>query len=475
MYDVRLCDVASTPWRRSDKTRPQAEFENTEKFESFYVRFQGQVPELLAQRIFEGSSVCVLDDAGEAQQCGTFDRVEVVLFSLPFPANQIVATLVLDFSVDDLTNDEDSLLAALLKGMAESRMVVDGKRVDDLADALAQQVGAVPEEAADPGESPLGAGRDRYALVYSDGAPLPPAADSEVIPGLLFGIRWPFRAEFCKLDQPEELNREAGTFAAVSDHTSFFHAQPGPVEASVLLTTVQAVGTSARFQRIWRDAYYHVTVFQQNKQSPETGKQTRKDLESLADEMGNLELDLAFSVQTAADLGLGSTTAQVDAFHQALYDAMQIRTRARTVGQMFVRLSGSIRSELTAIESREKEEEAAERRIEDDRRFRGALGLGLLSFVLAPLTVILGFFGVNAREVDANDTMFDLHRYWPIYSLALVLMAAAVLFAVTFDPAALRRLAERRLHLWRRQSTVDLTTSSRATTESVVEAAGRPG
>jgi hypothetical protein len=204
------------------------------------------------------------------------------------------------------------------------------------------------------------------------------------------------------------------------------------VENSVFLTTVQAVGTAARFQRIWRDAYYQVQLFQSGKQAKRAGEQIRKDLELLADEMGNLELDLAFSVETAADLGLGSTTSRIDNFHDDLYQVMQIKTRASTVSQMFVRLGSSIRSELTAIESREKE-------IEDDRRFRGALTLGILSFILAPLGLILAFFGINASQVDQDDTMFDLKRYWLIYVLALLLMLIPVAFALTFDRNALTR------------------------------------
>jgi hypothetical protein len=45
-------------------------------------------------------------------------------------------------------------------------------------------------------------------------------------------------------------------------------------------------------------------------------------------------------------------SAQIDSFNGDRYEVMQIRTRANTVSQMFIRLGGSIRSELTAIESR---------------------------------------------------------------------------------------------------------------------------
>jgi hypothetical protein len=263
------------------------------------------------------------------------------------------------------------------------------------------------------------------------------------VAGILYGIQPPYRPEFTRVEEPESLNREDGKYAAVSETSSFFYGHPHVVENSVFLTTVQAVGTAARFQRIWRDAYYQVQHFQEKGQAKQAGKQTREGLKVLADEMGNLELDLAFSVETAADLGLGSTNSRIEDLYEDLYEVMQIKTRAATVSQMFARLSGSIKSELTAIESQEKQ-------VEDDRRFRGALTLGILSFFLAPLGLVLGFFGMNARQVDATDSMFDFRRYWVIYALALVLMIVPAIFALTFNPAALGRSLRhlrRRLHL----------------------------
>lgn len=65
--------------------------------------------------------------------------------------------------------------------------------------------------------------------------------------------------------------------------------------------------------------------------------------------------------------------------------------------------------------------------------------LGILSFLIAPAGLILGFFGINATQVDQRDTMFDLRRYWFIYGFALLVMLVSLLFALTFDRPALRK------------------------------------
>src|SRR5262249_45578539 len=147
-------------------------------------------------------------------------------------------------------------------------------------------------------------------------------------------------------------------YAAVSHHASVLYGQSGAVDSSVLLIAAQTVGTATRFQFIWSRAFHMVSEFQDNKSwKDEVGQQTRESLAPLADEMGNLELDLTFNVQTAADMGLGSTTTFVDSFHEHLHTAMKFKVRAETVAEMFQRVNSSIQSEITAIVSREQKEE----------------------------------------------------------------------------------------------------------------------
>lgn len=430
-YRVRVCDVTSTAWRRGEATRPAANFDLTRQFKNFYKAFDGQLPSLLAQRLFDTSEVSLV--TSRHRRTPRFHRVEVVLFALPFPANQIVSVLVLDFDLDKFEQKDDGFL---LKACAKDAVRLAGRAVEKIVDELAEGVGADRIAAANPDEPSGNGSRERHSLVFVDGIDtkqLPDKAD-QTIRGVLYDLRWPFRPEFTDLRRPASLNQDTTSYAAVTQYSSFFYGQAGAereVENSILLTTIQAVGTAARFNRIWRDAYFQVQDFQKKKQAPRSGRQTRKELETLADEMGNLELDLAFSVETAADLGLGSATARIDDFHQELYEAMQIKTRATTVGQMFTRLNSSIASELTAIESREKE-------LEDQRRFRGALALGALSFILAPMGLILGFFGANASEIDEDDSMFDFRHYWVIYAVAATIMIVSAAFSVSYSRLLLR-------------------------------------
>jgi hypothetical protein len=141
----------------------------------------------------------------------------------------------------------------------------------------------------------------------------------------------------------------------------------------------------------------------------------RHTMERMANQLGNLELELSFSVESAADLGLLVPSLRVAGYHDALFQCMGLRDKAPVVGRMLQRLERSISAEMTAIES-------VERRADEDRRMRWTAAVGFLSTVALPVTLVLTFFGINAREVDGRLSMFNDH-YLPMYVTATVVVA----------------------------------------------------
>jgi hypothetical protein len=144
-------------------------------------------------------------------------------------------------------------------------------------------------------------------------------------------------------------------------------------------------------------------------------------MEFLVDELGNLELDLSFSVETSADLGLLIPSLQLESFHKELYEAMELRERAETVSRMFSRLDASIRSELTAIEIREHQ-------ANEVKRLRRDAAISVLSFVAVPVGFLVAFFGINSTQVNSSWSMFNFHHYLFVY-LAAVFLALIPLIA----------------------------------------------
>jgi hypothetical protein len=250
-----------------------------------------------------------------------------------------------------------------------------------------------------------------------------------------------------QIHRPVALNLRSGHWCGVLASTSMIVGRHSDaLLAGLCLTVVQAVGTGARFQTIWNRAFDHASTFQALYKDEALGAKPRKALEQLSDELGNLEFELAFNVGTAADLGLRipSDPARADDFHHALYEAMELRQRVSTVGQMFIQARNSVGSELTAIQSRETRAAAQRSGVLEFTYSAIGLMLGLLALALA-------FFGMSTSDLqtcapgrdceplsmrEAVQLAYDHHWIW----LAL---APLVLFVI---PPAYRAVTWWRAH-----------------------------
>ena len=65
-------------------------------------------------------------------------------------------------------------------------------------------------------------------------------------------------------------------------------------------------------------------------------------LERISDQLGDLELELSYSVEASADLGLLVPSLRAENFHNALYDSMGLAGKAVTVGRMLARLHETV-------------------------------------------------------------------------------------------------------------------------------------
>lgn len=434
-YRVQIVSIYATHRRHSGKAAQAIvgglDEHPDEGSDDFRKLFSDQVPYVVNARQPGRRDIRFVAADGGYEEIAEILSARLEIYALPFPADQVVAALIVDIDSPDM-NVDFSLTARLLRLCANARMRIGGidlaAYIDDLA-AEPRSEAVISDRLAGNAKLPL----ERHQLVLIGDLRGVDPPHENVVKQLIYRVNPPYRAEFTKLRQPDGLNHTASTFGAVSPAISFLYGHSDDVENSVFLTTIQAVGTAWRFQQIWQEAYRQVSRFQLDKQEKVAGKQERKDLEILADEMGNLELDLAFSVETAADLGLRIPSSQIDSFHEDLYEVMQIRTRANTVSQMFIRLGGSIRSELTAIESRESQKE-------ERRRLRSAVAFGALSFVIAPVGFVLGFFGINAREIHPATSMWSWHYYHWAYAAAILLALVPPLVLVFLNGAvAVRR------------------------------------
>lgn len=260
---------------------------------------------------------------------------------------------------------------------------------------------------------------ERHQLVFGD--PPAPAECEEIMQHLVYRADLPYNKEHSVICYPDELNRRPGWLAAVGPYVSVVCGHADFIQNAIFLSAVQGVAAAAELREIRHAAYQDVSLFRSPIQDGRSVQSRRKALERIADNLKGLEIELSYSVEAPADLGLLVPSLRVESFHKALFESMELLAKAETVSRMLERLERAINAELTSIES-------AERRADEERRLRWAVAIGFLSAVAVPTGIILAFFGINANEVNPDRSIFD-HHYLPVYITVLTVMTIGALLA----------------------------------------------
>lgn len=452
--DVRVISIYATSWRYrgpAPKIPLEEKLPLGVRLEEFHYLFREQLPLLLYDRTLEvedlGLSDPLADTKSKAPRSRTWtvndlkiSQVKIWLFYLP--SDQVVAALDVKFSSPPIDSDAESTIR-VLENCAFAEFTINEDR-EKPGESLGQHIARISEERGcevikeDVG-LPLEEYRvklppERHQIIFAPSYKGRQPLNQVQATPILYRAEPPFRPEFLEIREPLGLNPTDETKRGlVTPYTSLLVGHHEYIKNSVFLTAVQAVGTSARFRQIWHKAHGRVREFRIILQE-QLGVQRRADMEKLADELGNLELELSFSVETSSDLGLLIPTLRSVSFHRELYAAMELQERADRVSRMFTRLESSIRSELTAIDIRDNKKN-------DRRRLRWNFALNLLGVVVVPISLLLAFFGVSTKDVEGESSMYDIHRYqWEYLSVGAVALlipllawVAAALFSAWQD------------------------------------------
>jgi hypothetical protein len=392
----------ATPWHVTDGTAggQLPDYLDLWRFERYYRLSGDQLPHVLCREAIDPGGLSFK----RWQRAARVTGARVWLFRLP--SAQLVAALSLD------ANCEPAETIDLLEDCYFGEVQIGDATAEVYLHALAIQLGAA--DSSEPGFLP-----ERHQIVF-DETPAPDDCD-DLVQRLIYRTDLPYRKEYSAIRYPPELNRRPGWLAGVGPYVSVICGHPSFIENSIFLSAVQAVGAAAQLRAIRQAAYQNVRLFRTLEAAGGSTRDRRRTLERIADQLGDLELELSYSVEASADLGLLVPSLRVESFHNALYDSVGLASKAVTAGRMLQRLDAAISAELTAIES-------IERRADENRRIRYAVAVGFVSAVAIPATLILAYLGINASQVNSNRSMFD-HRYIGMYLIVAAVIVLGLLLS----------------------------------------------
>jgi hypothetical protein len=385
---IRVTNLYATPWHVAhDSAGGQLpDYLRLWRFEQYYRLSADQLPRVLAREPL---------DAGELrfQRWQHGKRVLAAwLWLFRLPSGQVVAGLSIDVDC------ELAEVIDLLEDCYFGDVLAGNQQVSELAHAMAARLDA-------DGGSETGFLPERHQIVFCAG-PAPEDCE-DLVQRLVYRADLPYRKEYSAIRYPAELNRRPGWVAAVGPYVSVVLGHSDFIQNAIFTSAVQGVGAAAQLRAIRHAAYGDVRLFRSQEASGGTTRNRRQVLEQIADQLGDLELELSYSVEASADFGLLVPSLRAEGFHDALYESMGLADRAATTARMLQRLGSAITAELTAIES-------IERRADENRRVVYAVAVGFVSAVAVPASLVLAFLGVNASQVNTRWSMFS-HHYLPMY------------------------------------------------------------
>ena len=373
------------------------------RFERHYRLSADQLPAVLHQEALDASTLRF----ARWQHAATLTGARAWLFALP--SGQVLAAFSLEVRCELIE------IIDLLEDCYFADVHVGEATITEHARTMATQLGAVTTAGDDflP---------ERHEIVF-DESPAADVADGEdLVQRLVYRADQPYRREYSAIRYPAELNRRPGWLAAVGPYVSVICGHPDFIENSIFVSAVQAVAAAAQLRAIRQAAHANVRQFRNFEAADGSTQARRLTLERIADQLGDLELELSYSVEATADLGLLVPSLRAESFHNALYESMGLAAKASTAGRMLQRLAAAIAAELTAIES-------AERRADDNRRLRYAVAIGFVSAVAVPIGLIFAFLSTSTPQVNKAWSMFS-HHYLGMYLAVVAIIVVGGLLAL---------------------------------------------
>src|SRR5262249_3411760 len=153
------------------------------------------------------------------------------------------------------------------------------------------------------------------------------APTSDELQRIIYRADLPARPGFTAIRSPAELNRRPTNIGVLGPYVSVLAGHQDYVENCAFLSAAQVVGSAAQLRQIRERAYDGVLDFRSNLDGAVPVRQRRLTLERIADQLGELELDLSFAVEAAADLGLLVPSLRVESYHAELYESMSLHHR----------------------------------------------------------------------------------------------------------------------------------------------------
>jgi hypothetical protein len=223
--------------------------------------------------------------------------------------------------------------------------------------------------------------------------------------------------------RPPDLNMCNGDVAAIKSGVSVLRSNTLDVETAATVSAVQLLACMSELRRIRGAASQALTKFEQSRKTPPERREEvahRHSLAQLSGRLEDLQLRLAFGVETYTNMRLLVPQHLVYQYHAALAESLDIPEGVAATERMLSRLHAVVSATRESVAAKERDRDATLHR-------RWAL----VAAYAIPLTLLFSFLGINTSELtDGSHSLLDFGHFglWYLAILVAFLLGVAVLW-----------------------------------------------
>ena len=246
----------------------------------------------------------------------------------------------------------------------------------------------------------------------------------EFLRSLVYRVYGPLREGFTTVRFPSELNRGMAAIGAVGPFVSVLCGHQDYVENAYLLSAVMIHSAMAELRDV-QDSILSSFAAVREQLGTLDRNERRALLGQISGRLAEHEMSLSQYVESASDIGLWIPSLRVEDYHRTLVAAVRLTERSQLIAESLQRLTSLVAARTQVLI-------AVEQQLQDHRRRSWTLIVALLSTVAIPISLILGFFGMSASEVDPEASIFDLNRYLGVYLFTFGMIGVSGLAVTLF-------------------------------------------
>ena len=207
---------------------------------------------------------------------------------------------------------------------------------------------------------------------------------------------------------------------AVTAHTTVFAGiEPGLV-VGMTLCAVQCLAAAGHAADLRSQAHQRLAeIREMHRRSPAKGRRAlRSELSETSAALAALRLEQNFALRAYVDVSVLLPDERVASYHRSLAEALALPVAADLVERMLLDLS-------TAVDHLRVRLELAETEALEARNRRVDWVAAAVAAVAVPMTLILGFLGINVLPVNGGTLWSPVYFAW--YAGLVAIPVAAVL------------------------------------------------